>query len=193
MRVNVIHPKYLADQHLVAEYREIKMGPKALSKSLYSKNGVNKNRISKEYTLNTGHTYFFYDKNKFLERRLKLVIEEMQFRGFQTNNVNLIDESYDYHPSTFNDEWWGDWEVTDEAVTINMERIESRLAMKEGWYKFWKRPILCMQDLISTRAQNSFWECPNCKAIHPAPEGDSWLCWNCCKKIPTDTQKMRYY
>ena len=39
MRVNVIHPKYLADQHLVAEYREIKMGPKALSKSLYSKNG----------------------------------------------------------------------------------------------------------------------------------------------------------
>ena len=77
MRVNVIQPKYLADQHLVAEYREIKMGPKALSKSLYSKNGVNKNRISKEYTLNTGHTYFFYDKNKFLERRLKLVIEEM--------------------------------------------------------------------------------------------------------------------
>ena len=50
-----------------------------------------------------------------------------------------------------------------------------------------------MQDLISTRAQNSFWECPNCRAIHPAPEGDSWLCWNCCKKIPTDTQKMRYY
>ena len=193
MRVNVIHPKYLADQHLVAEYREIKMGPKALSKSLYSKNGVDKNRISKEYTLNTGHTYFFYDKNKFLKRRLKLVIEEMQFRGFQTNNVNLIDESYDYHPSTFNAEWWGDWEVTDEAVTINMERIESRLAMKEGWYKFWKRPILDMQDLISTRAQNSFWECPGCRAIHPAPEGDSWLCWNCCKKIPTDTPKINYY
>ena len=192
MRVNVIHPKYLADQHLVAEYREIKMGPKALSKSLYSKNGVDKNRISKEYTLNTGHTYFFYDKNKFLERRLKLVIEEMQFRGFQTNNVNLIDKSYDYHPSTFNDEWWGDWEVTDKAVTINMERIESRLAMKEGWYKFWKRPISCMQDLISTRSLNSFYECPNCKAIHFAQE-DSWVCWNCCKKIPTDTQKMRYY
>lgn len=192
MRVNVIHPKYLADQHLVAEYREIKMGPKALSKSLYSKNGVDKNRISKEYTLNTGHTYFFYDKNKFLERRLKSVIEEMQFRGFQTNNINLIDETYSYHPSTFNEEWWNDWEVTDEAVTINMERIESRLAMKEGWYKFWKRPILRMQDLISTRSLNSFYECPNCKAIHFAQE-DSWVCWNCCKKIPTDTPKINYY
>ena len=28
--------------------------------------------------------------------------------------------------------------------------------------------------------------------IHFAQE-DSWVCWNCCKKIPTDTQKMRYY
>lgn len=65
MRVNVIHPKYLADQHLVAEYREIKMGPKALSKSLYSKNGVDKKRVSKEYTLNTGHTYFFMIKINF--------------------------------------------------------------------------------------------------------------------------------
>ena len=135
---------------------------------------------------------FFYDKNKFLERRLKLVVEEMQLRGFQTNNINLIDESYNYHPSTFDDEWWGDWEVTDEAVTINMERIEFRLSMKEGWYKFWKRPILCMQDLISTRSLNSFYECPNCKVIHFAQE-DSWVCWNCCKKIPTDIQKMRYY
>lgn len=35
------------------------MGPKALSKSLNSKKGVDKNRISLEYTLNTGHTYFF--------------------------------------------------------------------------------------------------------------------------------------
>lgn len=30
MRVNVIHPVFLSDQHLVAEYREVKMGPKAL-------------------------------------------------------------------------------------------------------------------------------------------------------------------
>ena len=49
----------------------------------------------------------------------------MQLRGFRTNNINLIDESYNYHPSTFDEEWWGDWEVTNEAVTINMERIES--------------------------------------------------------------------
>ena len=199
MRVNVIHPTFLSDQHLVAEYREVKMGPKALSRSLGSLKGVDKKKISPKYTLNTGHTYFFYDKNTFLEKRLALIVEEMQFRGFQTNHIKLLDDKYDYHPNTFNPEWWGDWEPDLEALKINMERIDQRFFQKslepetKGWYKFWKRPILCMQDLISTRSQNSFWECPNCRAIHPAPEGDSWLCWNCCKKIPTDTQKISYY
>ena len=193
MRVNVIQPKYLTDQHLVAEYREIKMGPKALSKSLYSKNGVDKNRISKEYTLNTGHTYFFYDKNKFLERRLKLVIEEMQFRGFQTNNVNLIDKSYDYHPSTFNDEWWGDWEVTDKAVTINMDRISKRMSQKLGWYKYFGRSVVDTTDILITRDRNGFWECPNCKAIHSSPKEDNWLCWKCARSIPKDTLETSYY
>ena len=150
MRVNVIHPKYLADQHLVAEYREIKMGPKALSKSLNSKKGIDKNRISPEYTLNTGHTYFFYDKNGFLDRRLKLVIEEMKARGFQTNNTNLIDPTYNYHHSTFNKEWWNDWEVTDKAVEINLDRIKDRILTKSGWYKFWGIPINCFEDILNT-------------------------------------------
>ena len=46
MRVNVIHPIFLSDQHLVAEYREVKMGPKALSRSLGSIRGVDKKKIS---------------------------------------------------------------------------------------------------------------------------------------------------
>ena len=188
MRVNVIHPKYLADQHLVAEYREIKMGPKALSKSLYSKNGVDKNRISKEYTLNTGHTYFFYDKNKFLERRLKSVIKEMQFRGFQTNNINLIDETYSYHPSTFNEEWWNDWEITHNAIKINMDRISKRMSQKLGWYKYFGRSVVDTTDILITRDRNGFWECPNCKAIHTSPKEDNWLCWNCWKKISTESK-----
>ena len=38
----------------------------------------------------------------------------MKARGFQTNNTNLIDPTYNYHHSTFDKEWWNDWEVTDE-------------------------------------------------------------------------------
>lgn len=45
MRVNVLHPMFLSDQHLVAEYREVKMGPKALSRSLGSLKGVDKKRL----------------------------------------------------------------------------------------------------------------------------------------------------
>ena len=193
MRVNVLHPMFLCDQWLVAEYREVKMGPKALSRSLGSLLGVDKNRISPTYTLNTGHTYFFYDKNTFLERRLALLVEEMQFRGFETNFTELIDDKYDYHPEAFNDEWWNDWQPDEAALNINMERLHQRIGMKNGWYKFWGRPVQDVHDVISTRAQNSFWECPSCGAIHIAPEGDNWNCWNCCKKIPVDTPKISYF
>lgn len=193
MRVNVLHPMFLCDQWLVAEYREVKMGPKALSRSLGSLLGVDKKRISPTYTLNTGHTYFFYDKNKFLERRLAQLVEEMQFRGFETNFTGLIDYSYNYHPDTFNEEWWNDWQPDEAALNINMERLHQRIGMKNGWYKFWGRPVQDVNDVISTRAQNSFWECPSCGAIHIAPEGDSWKCWNCCKKIPVDAPKKSYF
>lgn len=194
MRVNVLHPMFLCDQWLVAEYREVKMGPKALSKSLFSLAGVNKKRISPVYKLNTGHTYFFYDKNGYLEKRLALLCEEMKKRGIQCNHEELIDDKYDYHQDTFNDEWWGDYEPTPDALNVNLERLNQRIGIKEdGWYRFWKRPVMDLNDVISTRAQNSFWECPNCKAIHPAPEGDSWVCWKCCSKIPADTPKKSYF
>ena len=66
MRINILNPEVLPDQHLMAEIREIKMLPKTLMKSLRSKFGVNPRRISKTYTLNEGHGYFFYNKIPFI-------------------------------------------------------------------------------------------------------------------------------
>lgn len=40
MRINILNPEVLPDQHLMTEIREIKMLPKTLMKSLRSKNGV---------------------------------------------------------------------------------------------------------------------------------------------------------
>lgn len=51
--------------------------------------------------------------------------------------------------------------------------------------------MLRMRMIVKNVKEN--WECPNCKAIHSSPKEDNWLCWKCCKKIPTDTPKMRYY
>ena len=184
MRVNVIHPTFLSDQHLVAEYREVKMGPKALSRSLGSLKGVDKKKISSKYTLNTGHTYFFYDKNTFLEKRLALIIEEMQFRGFQTNHTKLLDDKYDYHPNTFDPEWWGDWEPDLEALKINMERIDQRFFQKslepetKGWYKLFGYSVPDMLTLFNSRKNGYIYICPNCKAICEEKET---YCWNCCQ------------
>ena len=195
MRVNVLHPMFLSDQHLVAEYREVKMGPKALSRSLSSLKGVDKKKISPKYTLNTGHTYFFYDKNKFLEDRLALIVEEMKFRGFATNHVELIDDSYDYHKDTFNDEWWGNWTPDKEALNINLERIYERFKQKDldptskGWYKLFGKPVQDMNSIFMARKNGFVHACMCCTAIIDIDSFilgiDTW-CWNCCKPLHKD-------
>lgn len=191
MRVNVLHPKFLSDQWLVAEYREVKMGPKALSRSLGSLAGVDKKRISPKYTLNTGHTYFFYDKNKFLERRLAQLVEEMQFRGFATNHIELIDDSYDYHPGVFNVEWWNDWQPDEEALNINLERLHQRLLQKsldpntKGWYKLFGYSVPDLNTIINVRTKGFLHYCKHCKSINDESEllNTTMYCWNCCKKL----------
>ena len=54
-RINIVPVEELMDQHLIAEYREITMVPAALNRTLKSKKGLDRNKISKTYTLNTGH------------------------------------------------------------------------------------------------------------------------------------------
>jgi deoxyribonuclease (pyrimidine dimer) len=61
-RINIIPVEELMDQHLIAEYREITMAPVILARTLSSKTGLDYKKISKSYTLNKGHVYFFYDK-----------------------------------------------------------------------------------------------------------------------------------
>ena len=84
-RVNIVPPNELTDQHLIAEYREITMVPAALHRTLNSKTGLRKNKISTHYTLNAGHVYFFYDKGKYLHNRYYELIDEMKRRGFSPN------------------------------------------------------------------------------------------------------------
>lgn len=58
MRINCVPVQELHQKHLLAEYREIKMLPKSLVRTLNSKSGLDKSKISRHYTLNTGHGYF---------------------------------------------------------------------------------------------------------------------------------------
>ena len=134
-RINLIPAEDLADQHLAAERREIKMVPAALRRSLKTrKSGDILVDISKRYTLNTGHVKFFYPRMKFLTERYKLLTAELLARKY-----NLTDQSSDFTqftigiPSEFNH---AEWEPTEEDKKVNIERILLRISEKPEWYKY---------------------------------------------------------
>ena len=83
VRINIIPPDELYDQHLRAEYDEILMLCGSLSRTLKSKKGLQLNRISPHYKLGPGHIYFFYDKGKYLHGRFDSLKMEMIRRGFK--------------------------------------------------------------------------------------------------------------
>ena len=129
-RVNIVPPNELTDQHLIAEYREITMIPAALHRTLNSKTGLRKNKISTHYTLNAGHVYFFYDKGKYLHNRYYELIDEMKRRGFSPN------PNRKFPVAVFRDNGlYKDWIPTIEDYKVIRERIQQKIAMKPNLYR----------------------------------------------------------
>ena len=133
-RVNVgINPKYLSDQHLLAEAVEILMVVGSLRKQKF----VLKKPTPKEFKLGTGHIRFFWDKILFLNRRLILVKNEIVRRGMQTKHQINISEI----PSQL----LNDWNPNDNDFSLLKERISDRLKspLKGGknFHKYCGSPI----------------------------------------------------
>ena len=135
-RINLVPVKHLADQHLAAERREIKMVPASLRRSLKTrKTGDILAGIPQRYTLNVGHVTFFFDKMKFLTERYILLTDELLNRGY-----NLSDNSADFTqfiydiPAEFNRV---NWQPDHREVKINVERILLRISEKPHWYKYY--------------------------------------------------------
>lgn len=124
MRINIIPVEELSDQHLIAEYNEIKFSTFYYRRSKGTKKGIDKSRISKLYTLNKGHAYMWYDKFSYIERRMEELVIEMKNRGYKVNYPKLdmmgIDEEWNY----------GDFKPTKECIKINVERIVQRIEKK---------------------------------------------------------------
>ena len=129
-RINLVNPSELTDQHLIAEYREIFMVGGSLNRTLNSKVGYREDRVPKQYTLNTGHVYFFYNKGKYLHRRYKQLITEMKRRGFTPEKTRV------FPTSVFKDNGlYNDWIPRVEDYKIIRQRIEEKIAMKPEWYR----------------------------------------------------------
>ena len=141
-RINLVPPAELYDQHLFAEFREIKMVPKSLRRSIRAASytsdiqdevGYVLARIPKAFTLNTGHVSFFYDKGLYLMNRYSELRRELERRGINYNRDSLLDPDRTFlqDPRLMND-----YTPTPEALRIIRARIAEKVALKPDWYRY---------------------------------------------------------
>lgn len=129
-RINVIPPSELTDQHLMAEYRELPMVMGSLKRTLSSKAGFVLDKVSKKYTLNSGHVYFWYNKKQWLWDRYNKLIDELKIRKY---NINPGERNVDW--SVFDSVPQIEWNPDDDAYRINNGRIQLRISQKPDWYR----------------------------------------------------------
>ncbi|MGV8150553.1 MAG: pyrimidine dimer DNA glycosylase/endonuclease V [Candidatus Woesearchaeota archaeon] len=131
VRVNIIPPKKLADQHLIAEYNEILMllGYVARHPEIKIING--KSEIPKKYILNKGHIKFFKNKLVYLKKRHEEIKKEMKKRQFKTGvQIDLKKYPKNLH---------NDWTPKKEDYTIIIERIIWKIRKKPDYYRYYGR------------------------------------------------------
>jgi len=133
-RINLVPPSELYDQHLIAEYREIRLLTQNLRRSFNGKKGIPPERIPKQFTLNTGHIRFFADKGLYISKRYQQLRQEMIKRGF-TPQYESIDENV--WPSHY----FNDWEPSERDLEIIRERIAQKVSTKPEWYRYYGRKI----------------------------------------------------
>jgi deoxyribonuclease (pyrimidine dimer) len=123
VRVNLVDPKQLSDQHLIAEYDEI------LMLVAYIKKHPSLINIPENYKLGKGHMKFFKDKIFYLKKRHELLKKEMQKRNFKTTKtINLAE---------FKKENKKDWKPTQNNLKIIKKRISEKLKLKPNYYRYY--------------------------------------------------------
>jgi deoxyribonuclease (pyrimidine dimer) len=121
VRVNLINPAHLADQHLIAEYNEILM---LLG---YVRKHPNVKDIPQEYILGPGHIKFFKNKLIYLKERHELIKKEMKKRSFKTDKVIDLKE--------FDKSLHNRWSPSKRDMDIIKQRIKEKIRKKPGYYR----------------------------------------------------------
>lgn len=132
MRINIIEPSLLTDQHLLAEYNELNMVAQSFNHSKLFKN--RNDIIPKEYSLNTGHVKFFYDKGKYLYKRFYDLKNELRNRGF---NVKMDFKNY----WLYRMEYFNDWKPSKNDYKVIFERIKFKINLKPNFYRYKRNKI----------------------------------------------------
>lgn len=134
-RINLVRVEDLADQHLFAEWREIKMIVPAAKRSVMAMPAIKVyDKISENYTLNTGHVTFFYNKLPFLVERYIELDAECRQRGFNISTFNFYTDDYYFVSGRISQI---DWKPTKKDIQVNIDRIAQRLNEKPNWYRYY--------------------------------------------------------
>lgn len=136
VRINLIEPFRLTDQHLVAEYNEILMLFGYVRKYPVVKD------IPLVYCLGPGHIRFFKNKLVYLKKRHELLKKEMKKRGFVTNKtIDLRD---------FDSSLKKNWIPSEKDKKIIKVRIISKLNQKPNYYRYYgeKKSLRELVELI---------------------------------------------
>lgn len=131
-RVNLVHVEDLADQHLFAEWRELKMIPAKVRKNLA--NAVPMDKIPVSYTLSTGHVKFFYNKMDWLYIRHRALTTELKKREFNISEFNSFAAFLHEMPDDLKQSIWS---PTLNEIKINIDRISQRLLERPNWYRYY--------------------------------------------------------
>lgn len=129
-RINLVLVQELADQHLMAEYRELPRVFGAVRKHVQDGKRVKDFKISSTYILGTGHVTFFYNKLLFLQKRHVEIVNECLRRGMKIQNI----ESNDI--SDLPAEFCLDYSPMPQEIEISRSRLIEKLLLKPQWYKF---------------------------------------------------------
>lgn len=128
-RINLVDPSELMDQHLLAEYREIRLLCANLQRTLRSKSGFQPNKVPDTFTLNSGHVYFFYNKGEYIHNRYEQLRNELSNRGI-TAELVFPREAWPEH-------LYNNWTPSERDKNIVRERIAFRISQRPNWYRYY--------------------------------------------------------
>lgn len=128
-RINLVPPIELYDQHLIAEYREIRMLVALLRRAFHGVRGVSSDRIPKRFTLNRGHVLFFANKGRYIAKRYRQVWREMRRRGFAPRYLQI-------NTGVWPCGYFQDWQPDRIDFALIRTRIAARVAQKPKWYRY---------------------------------------------------------
>lgn len=127
-RINVVPVQELSDQWLLAEYHEL---PRVI------KQDINTSDAPDNYILGKGHMKWAKKHSVFTLWRYHSLCKEMLYRGFKINYP--LAELVTYYVDNGLIENDNDYNVTDENIHINQQRLIEKYNLKPNYYRWTKR------------------------------------------------------